>query len=91
MELREDVSALANVPRFYFHLHNDMDVTDVEGIELPDLAAARALAVQQARVTFAETAKETGRIVLHHRIDIADEGGAILVSVKFGEAVKVEE
>ena len=79
------------VPRFYFHLHNDMDVVDEEGVELPDLEAARSHAVRQARVTFAETARDAGHVVLHHRIDVEDEQGTVLATVKFGEAVKVED
>jgi hypothetical protein len=63
------------VPRFYFHLHNDVDVPDDEGVELADLEAARVHAVRCARFTFAEVAKDEGRVVLHHRIDIEDGGG----------------
>jgi hypothetical protein len=79
------------VPRFYFHLYNDINVPDEEGVDLPDLDAARAQAVRDARVTFAEMAKDEGRVVLHHRIDIEDEQGAVLATVHFGEAVKVEK
>jgi hypothetical protein len=57
------------VPRFYFHLFNDVDVPDEEGIELPDLDAARAAAVQQARGMIGELVKTDARIVLDHRID----------------------
>ena len=79
------------MPWFYFHLYDNLDVLDDEGIELPDLEAARARAVRCARVTFAETAKDEGRVVLHHRIDIADEQGDVLETVQFGDAVRVEE
>ena len=79
------------VPRFYFHLYDDVDILDDEGNELPDLETARSHAVRCARVTFAENAKDEGRVVLHHRIDIADEQGAVLERVRFGDAVKVEE
>jgi hypothetical protein len=82
--------AEASVPRFYFHLHNDVDLPDDEGSEHPDLEAARAHAVKCARVTFAEVAKDEGRVVLHHRIDIEDEQGAVLSTVYFRDAVKVE-
>ena len=51
----------------------------------------RAHAVRCARVTFAEVAKDEGRVVLHHRIDIEDEGGAVLDTVYFRDAVKVED
>jgi hypothetical protein len=79
------------VPRFHFHLFDDLDVVDDEGIELPDLETARSHAVRCARVTFAETAKDEGRVVLHHHIDIADELGSVLETVRFGDAVRVEE
>ena len=79
------------MPRFYFHLYDNLDVLDDEGIELPDLEAARSHAVRCARVTFAETVKDEGRVVLHHRIDIADEEGAVFEAVRFGDAVRVEE
>jgi hypothetical protein len=78
------------VPRFYFHLYNDMDVPDYEGEELPDLEAARESARSQARAMLGETAKENGRIVLHHRIDIEDEHNSVLAAVWFRDVVAVE-
>jgi hypothetical protein len=78
------------VPRFYFHLHNSMDVPDDEGADLPSLDFARAHCLRLVRVTFAETAKSEGRIVLHHRIDIENEQGRVLDTVHFGDAVRVE-
>ena len=77
------------MPRYFLHLHNDVDAADPEGIELPDLAAARAHTIVNARGVFAETAREHGRVVLSHRIDIEDEHGRILDSVRFDEAVEV--
>jgi len=79
------------VPRFYFHLYDDLAVLDDEGTELPDLETARSHAVRCARFTFAETAKDQGRVVLHHCIDIANEEGAVLGTAQFGDAVRVEE
>ncbi len=79
------------MPRFYFHLLNDVDAPDEEGVELPDLEAARAHALREARVTFGETAKDLGRVVLHHRIDIEDGQGAVLETVYFRDAVAVED
>ena len=51
----------------------------------------REHAIRQARVTFAETAKVAGRVVLHHRIDIEDEKGSVLGTVRFRDAVKIED
>jgi hypothetical protein len=82
---------LAVVPRYYFHLHNDADVPDEEGIELPDLEAARAHGVRCARFTFAEVVKDEGHVVLHHRIDIEDEHQRVLDTVYFRDAVDVDD
>jgi len=79
------------MPRFYFHLRDDLDVPDDEGVDLPDLEAARAEAVRCARITFGEDAKHDGRVVLHHRIDIEDEQGAVLDTVHLRDAVLVED
>lgn len=78
------------MPRFYFHLYNDMDVADDEGQDLPDLAAAQAFALEQARALVAAMATDEGRIVLHHRIDIEDGQRAVLATVMFRDAVKIE-
>ena len=79
------------MPRFYFHLHNDMDVPDDLGVELPSLESAIAHAFDQARRLAGEMVKETGRIALDHRIDIEDENGSVLDSVQFRDVVKVED
>lgn len=79
-----------SMAQFYFHLHNDIDVPDDEGHDLPDLQAARAHAMHQARMLVGELAKDEGRIVLHHRIDIEDEHGTVLDSVQFRDVVSIE-
>ena len=33
------------MPRYFFHLHNDIDCPDEEGLELPDLTTARMHAI----------------------------------------------
>ncbi len=78
------------MPRFYFHLHNDIDVIDEEGRELDDLAAAREWARHEARNMAGEMAKEKGRVALHHRIDVANAQGEVLETVRFGDVVTVE-
>ena len=87
---KSDGNRLGRVARFYLHLINDMDVPDEEGKELPDLNAARNWASRQARLLLGEIAKEEGRVVLHHRIDIENEHGEVLETVRFGDVVKVE-
>jgi hypothetical protein len=78
------------VPTYYFHLHNDIDACDEDGRDLPDLDAARQLAKEHARFTFAETIKEDGRANLDHRIDIEDEQGRVLDTVWFRDVVTIE-
>jgi hypothetical protein len=79
------------VPWFYFHLFNDMDVPDFEGVELPDLTAARATAIEQARGMIGETAKTDARIVLSHHIDIEDQEGRVLDTVTFRDIIRIED
>ena len=81
---------LRNVPRYYFHLHNDVDAPDEEGNELPSLEAAILYAVELVRFEAAEAVKVQSHFVAHHRIDIEDEQGLVLESVRFGDVVKIE-
>jgi hypothetical protein len=79
------------MPRFYFHLLNDVDALDDEGKELPNLEAAREVARRNARFTAAETLKEQGRLVLSHRIQIEDADGKVLDTVYFSDVLNIEE
>ena len=78
------------MPRYYFHLHNDIDVPDDEGAELPDLAAAIAHAKFSAREVMGQILKDEGRITFHHSIDVEDEDHQVVARVMFSEAAKVE-
>jgi hypothetical protein len=62
---------------------------DEEGKMLPDLGAAHANGVKEAREMILQSVTE-GRINLSHRIDIADETGRVVESVTFGDAVRIE-
>jgi hypothetical protein len=77
------------MPHYFFHLYNDIISMDDEGVELPDLEAAHANGIREAREMMLKTVVE-GRINLTHRIDIADETGTVVDSVTFAEAVTVE-
>lgn len=78
------------MPRFYFHLRNQMSVDDDEGIELPDLAAARERAEQYAVHMSAVSVVEERKLTLHHHIRVADERGETLFKVTFGDVISVE-
>jgi hypothetical protein len=77
------------MPHFFFHLYNDIVAMDDEGVDLPDLEADHANGIREAREMMLETVAE-GRINFSHRIDIADENGAVVDSVTFADAVTVE-
>jgi hypothetical protein len=76
--------------RYFFHLRDDLDVRDEEGVELRGADAARSYAVINARDIMCGTLQREGRITLHHRIDVEDEQGALVITVPFSDAVSVE-
>ena len=78
------------VPRFFFHVRDDLDSPDHEGSEQRDIEAARTYAAGSARCLMCETLMREGRITLHHRIEIEDDRGGVLDTVHFRDAVTVE-
>jgi len=77
-----------HVPRFFFHLYDDLIVRDEEGKELPDLETARSLAASSAR-HIACTEVMQGHLNLQHRIEVEDEVGAGLFSVRFNDVIRI--
>ena len=78
------------MPQFFFHVRDDMDVPDEEGAEFGDIEVARGFAANSARVLMCETLREDGRITLSHRIDIEDEDGEVVASVRFRDAIRID-
>jgi hypothetical protein len=76
------------VPRFNFHLFNDMTIPDDEGIQLPNAAIALQRAASSAREMAAQSVRE-GRLVLEHRIEVTDESGGCVGIVYFRDVVEV--
>lgn len=74
--------------RFYFHLYNDIDARDEEGTELADIAAARAVAEEEARTMAAESVKK-GHLDLSHFVEVSNAAGTTLFKVTFGNVVEV--
>ena len=77
------------MPRFFFHLYDDIVSLDQEGTELPDGAAARAHGVRNARAIACAEVLE-GHLGLKHRIEIVDEAGAVIDTVQFADVVRVD-
>ncbi|CAA9545068.1 MAG: hypothetical protein AVDCRST_MAG23-2458 [uncultured Sphingosinicella sp.] len=78
------------MPRFFFNVYDDIIAEDEEGVELPNLDAARLQALRGARDLIAEQVRH-GYIMLSHWIDVMDEHGAKVLTLTFGEAVDIKE
>ncbi len=78
------------MPRYFFHVYDDIIAEDEEGTELPNLAAARLNALRGARDLIAEQVSR-GYIVRSHWIDVVDEQGEKVLTITFGDAVDIKE
>lgn len=75
---------------YFFHLKDGPDVlVDPEGRQLPDLDAAVAIALFEARTVMAADVL-TGVLRLSQCIAVEDEIGAIVHDLKFTDAVIIE-
>ena len=88
-ETPEALPHLVHVPRYYFNMFDDRVTIDDEGLELPDIAAARAEALRGARSLIASQAAE-GRICLNCRIEVEDENRRPVLTLPFTAAVEVD-
>ena len=69
------------MPRFFFNIRDGYDLDeDDEGVELPDLEAARA----EAQATVEELRDELGADGSTIQLEVADEAGRRLFTVSFG-------
>ena len=78
------------MPRFYFHLYNDLTALDEEGQEFENLPIAHQKAIAEARWMAAEAVKN-GHLTLSHLIEIADEAGEVLSTVWFRDILDIKE
>lgn len=76
------------MPLFFFHVRDSMDAADDEGLELPDVQAAKQEALRGARSLACEEVAR-GELHLHHHIAVADAEGKIVFDMPFSEAVKI--
>ena len=76
--------------RFYFHLFDDENVWDQEGVELPDDAEAIRRGTAAAREMAAQGARE-GRIVLGHRIVVCAENNRSIATIHFGDVIEIQD
>ena len=79
------------MPLFFLHVFNRTGCSrDEEGLDLPDLDAARAEAVEGIRSILRDEVAR-GTLDLEGRIEIADEAGRIVDVVAFNDAIEVRE
>lgn len=78
------------MPRYHLNLYNDVISLDEEGVVLPDLEAARDVAILSIRDVMKDELVR-GHIMLGHRVEIVNERGRILATVFFRDAVTVED
>jgi hypothetical protein len=77
------------MPHYFLHIHNAHGAAeDDEGLEANSLSEAREKAVAGIRSLISSEAAN-GEINFQGRIDISDEGGNLLLSVPFTDAVAV--
>ena len=78
------------MPRYFFHVYDDDVAQDDEGQELPNVAAARLVAIRGARDLIAEQVRH-GHFVLSHWIDVSDDQGDKVLTVTFRDVVDIKE
>ena len=77
------------MPRYYFHVCNGTGFTeDEEGMDFPDVAAARKAAIAALRDIMAAEMQD-GALNMGSFIEIEDERHALVMTVQFSEAVQV--
>lgn len=76
------------MPRYFFHVYNDDTTIDREGQDLADLDAAKREATRSARDLMAEAVRH-GEVILSHRIEVEDDGGRPLLTIRYADAVLI--
>jgi hypothetical protein len=72
--------------RYFSHLHDDIVTLDEEGMELPNLSAARDNAIATIRGLICGDV-QNGWLDLRHRVEVASEDHQRLLTVAYAEAL----
>jgi len=75
------------MPRYFFHLYDGTETRDPDGLELPDIEAARVVATHELRQLATYEVHRGGGVKLSDRIDIVDESGRVLDNVCYADIV----
>ena len=75
--------------RYYFHLRDGSErLLDPQGVAIDDPAQIAGLALREARSLISQEALQ-GEINLGQRIEIEDENGVLVHSLRFADAVRI--
>ena len=78
------------MPHFHFHLlERSRRLTDSEGGDFPDLAAARAHAVREVRAMLGHEVREIGKLLLDRTIEIAAADQRVIDRIAFTDMVMI--
>jgi len=77
------------MPRFYFHLHCDLEAPDEEGRGLPDVAAAREFARCNICSIVCDNVRG-GHLNLNHSIEVVDDQRQRVFLMRFGDAFTID-
>ena len=77
------------MPRYYFHLREESNGRDEEGVELADEAAAREHALETARDVVCARIHEQRGIDLDHSIEVTNERQDHILTVTFRESFTI--
>lgn len=70
------------MPRYFFNVHDGVDLYDEEGTELPDLDTARRIAVQYAGALLEESGQRLG-FGATWTLEATDEARTVLFHLDF--------
>lgn len=73
---------LRAMPRYYFHIHDGRSIIDRDGMELPDVAQARRMAIRLTGQFFEDEA-ELVSLGEEWRMEVTDGQGLILFRLDF--------
>ena len=71
--------------RYFFHIYDDAETLDLDGMELPSIEAAVAMARHDLGQIVADELMHAGTLNTASRIDVAAEEGQLLASVRFDD------
>lgn len=75
------------MPQFHLNVFNDIDAVDEEGVDRANPEAAKSEAIVGAREMIASLIRYGKPVHRTHRIDITDQSGNLLHTVRFGDVI----